>query len=787
MEPKKRHDTARRAAWAYSRARGIDIDGPRPADLDMASAILGADSARAAADLYKAADALRLEAAADGNPGRADRTRRVFELVAEAARRELGLTPFDTQVLAALALDGGRAVQMETGEGKTLAAVFPAAAEVLRGGHVHVLTANDYLAGRDAAWMGPVYRALGVSVAAVLPAMLPDQRRAAYAADVVYLTVREAGFDFLRDGLARSRAEKVQRGFGFAIVDEADAIMVDEARSPLVIAGIYPSDGVDVRAMDRFAAGLAVGPDVGVDEAGGRVFLTLEGQEKAARRFGLAGVHDIEASPWYARLHAALRARHLLSRDVDYVVKDSAVVMIDGYTGRAVPGRLWPWGVQAALEAREGLAAGREGRVLGSITVRDYLLLYPRLAAMTATAVACAEELSDAYGLGVTVIPSHVPSARVDEPDRVYARREAMTAAVVDDVAAAHAAGRPVLVGTSSVAESEELAGLLRARGVACAVLNARDDDAEARIVAEAGTVGAVTVATGMAGRGTDIRLGGESRDRFDELEAMGGLLVVGVGRRESRRLDDQLRGRAGRQGEPGTTRFYASLEDELFVRYGAISLLPKALRRVAWQAAGVGVSSAGVAGLPVAGALVPDGPIADARVAREMARAQAILETRRFKARKSLFEYTRFVELDRRYARQVRDRALDAGAPEALLAAMDEFWAAHLAALDDLKEGIALRRYAGLNPVGEFERAAAAMFEEGMARFEPPEDRDYAERPDDLSAEPPADVWTYVAEDEALQSFAMPVGFTGPVGSLLSLPVGLTRFLERLMGRGGR
>ena len=500
-----------RARYALSTARGITIQH----DLSEYRPIVESIRAirlRSAGDDALTADAVSLRATTRNGGDPETSLPLCFALAAEACRRRLGLEPFDEQLIAGIAMHRGMLAQMQTGEGKTLAAVFPACLDAMQGGGVHILTANDYLARRDAAWMGPVYALLGLRVAAIGAGSSPAERRAAYAADVTYLTAQEAGFDYLRDGLCHDPRDTVRRGFGTAIVDEADFILIDEARVPLVIAGAADPGAGDVRAADACAARFVPGRDFVVDREARRIEILPPGHRRIEADFGVEGIHEEWGAECFARVYAALHARNLLSRDVDYVVKDGKIELVDGFTGRVADKRQWPWGVQPALEVYEGLSPQPEGRVYGSITIRHFVTLYGKLAAMTATAVPSAEELATSYGLSTVIIPTVAPVARADEPDRMFLTRGEKMYALLDEICAAHAAGRPVLVGTASVRESRELAALLEARGAACSVLNAADDEREAEIIARAGSHGALTISTNMAGRG--------SRERRDSSSA---------------------------------------------------------------------------------------------------------------------------------------------------------------------------------------------------------------------------------------------------------------------------
>jgi preprotein translocase subunit SecA len=640
-----------------------------------------------------------------------------FALVREASRRAIGLRPFDVQIVAGLALDRGRIVEMQTGEGKTLAAVMPAVLNALTGEGVHVLTFNDYLARRDAQWMGPIYQMAGLSVGFVQQGMTKDERRRAYLCDVTYVTAKEAGFDHLRDLLARDPRDVVHRPFHFALVDEADSILIDEARVPLVIAGHV---GREESAAPRLAAlvgSLTKGADFDTDEYGRDVEFTDAGIDRVERALACGSLHDERNYLLLTQLNCALHARALLRRDVDYIVKDGRIQIVDELTGRVVTDRHWPDGLQAALEAKEGLELRPDGRILGSTTLQRFLRGYRRVCGMTGTASDAATELRTTYGLDVLVLPTHRPMIRLDHPDVVFTTRAAKENALVAEITRAHASGRPVLIGTLTVDESERLAARLRAAGIVCDVLNAKHDEQEARIVARAGAPGAVTVSTNMAGRGTDIRLGGEDESAHGQVAALGGLYVIGTNRHESRRVDLQLRGRAGRQGDPGESRFFLSLEDDLLVRYGIQHLLR--------------------------GRFTPSSPerqIDNPVVSREIARAQRIIEGQNFEIRRTLARYASLVEdqhevlMERRQAllhrhetpdvwkNRAADRhtvlvasageeAVERAERDVTLFQIDRAWREHLALCADLREGIHLVSLGGQDPLTRFTTDVIAAF----------------------------------------------------------------------------
>jgi len=730
---------------------------------------------RALADpvLTERAQALRAEARS-GRP--LDQIEiRAYALVREIARRTLGLRPFDEQMLAAFALNRGAVVEMQTGEGKTLAAVIPASLNALTGRGLHVLTFNDYLARRDAEWMGPIYRALGLSVDWVDGGRPPAERRRAYAADVTYVTAKEAGFDHLRDLRAREAGDLVHRPFHFALLDEADSLLVDEARVPLVIAGQAATAASAAIRLAEVTSSLAPGVHYDTDEYGRNVELTEAGYEHVERALGCGSLVAEENYGLLTELHCALHARALLRRDVDYLVRDGRIEIVDEFTGRVVEDRHWPDGLQAALEAKEGLARRADGRILGSMSLQHFLQAYPRRCGMTGTARDAAEELDEFYGLPVVVVPTHRPLIRVDADDVVFTHREAKEAAVLAEVRRVHATGRPILVGTLTVAESERLAARLRADGVECQVLNARNDEEEARVIAGAGARGAVTISTNMAGRGTDIRLGGHDESGRAAVVALGGLYVIGTNRHESRRVDLQLRGRAGRQGDPGTSRFFVSLEDDLLVRYGVDALIPAA-RRPPRQ----------------------DAPIDSAVVRSEIARAQRIIEGQNFEIRRTLWRYASAMEENRRrvHARRqallrgteepdlwreegaLYDALVAAAGAEAVrqaevavtLAHIDRAWSDYLSFVADLREGIHLVGLGGQDPLSRFKVQAADAFQSmqddiadgvraALAAIRPGRGGIDLSH---LDLKGPASTWTYLINDDPFRN-QLGAMFTGP------------------------
>src|SRR3989475_7490517 len=507
---------------------------------------------------------------------------RPLPVVREAARRSIGLRPFDVQLVGGIVLHQGKIAEMKTGEGKTLVAVLPLYLNALEGTGAHLITVNDYLARRDAGWNAPIYQALGMSVAVIghemsllydpdyldethpdprLQHLRPITRGEAYQADITYGTNSEFGFDYLRDNMAVDLTQCVQRGLNFAIVDEVDSILIDEARTPLIISGQAQESTEKYYQYAKLIPRLGA-DDYTVDEKTKSAALTEEGIAKIERWTGVKNVYELEHVDEAHQINQALKAFTLYKRDRDYLVKDGEVIIVDEFTGRQQPGRRWADGLHQAVEAKEGVKVQQETQTLATITYQNYFRLYKKLAGMTGTAVTEAEEFDKIYKLQVVVIPTHRPMIREDNPDLIYKTEDAKFKALADGIQDVASKGRPVLVGTVSVEKSERLARLLEKRGVPHEVLNAKQHEREALIVAKAGQPGAVTIATNMAGRGTDIVLG-------EGVAKAGGLHIVGTERHESRRIDNQLRGRSGRQGDPGSSRFFLALDDDLMRSFG--------------------------------------------------------------------------------------------------------------------------------------------------------------------------------------------------------------------------
>ena len=486
-----------------------------------------------------------------------------FAAVREASTRVLGQRPFDVQLIGGIVLHQGKIAEMKTGEGKTLVATMPAYLNALTGEGVHIVTVNDYLAKRDTRWMGEIYNFLGLRVDTIIHGLDDEQRRLAYAADITYGTNNEFGFDYLRDNMKFSLEDYVQRDFHYAIVDEVDSILIDEARTPLIISGPAEESTQLYYVLDRVGRQLKRDQDFTVDEKARSVLVTEEGVARAEKLVGLENLYDPRNIEPLHHLQAALKAHNLFKRDVDYIVKEGQVIIVDEFTGRLMPGRRYSDGLHQALEAKEGVKIENENQTLATITFQNYFRMYQKLAGMTGTADTEAEEFKKIYNLEVMVIPTHKKMIRLDYPDVIYKTENEKFRAVEEEIKECHQQGQPVLVGTTSIEKSEHLSRLLKREGIKHEVLNAKQHEKEAQIVAQAGQLGMVTIATSMAGRGTDIVLG-------EGVVATGGLHILGTERHESRRIDNQLRGRSGRQGDPGTSRFYMSLEDDLLRIFGS-------------------------------------------------------------------------------------------------------------------------------------------------------------------------------------------------------------------------
>ena len=761
-----------------------------------------------------------------------------FAVCREAADRVLGMRPYRVQLIGGIVLHQGRIAEMKTGEGKTLVAILPAYLNALTGKGVHIVTVNDYLAKRDSEWMGKVYRFLGLTVGLIVHGKTSDERRKAYQADITYCTNNELGFDYLRDNMSLYKEQMVQRGHNFAIVDEVDSILIDEARTPLIISGKGEESTKLYEMADFFVSTLRkrvfatmdekedqddLDCDYFVDEKSRTASLTASGIAKAEKYFAVENLADVENSTLSHHINQAMKARGVMKRDIDYVVKDGQVIIVDEFTGRLMYGRRYNEGLHQAIEAKEGVSVASESKTLATITFQNFFRLYSKLSGMTGTALTEEEEFSAIYNIDIVEIPTNKPIARVDHNDVVYKTEAGKFRAVIEQIKTCHAKGQPVLVGTVSIEKSELLSKLLKREGVAHTVLNAKHHEKEAEIVAQAGKLGAVTISTNMAGRGTDIVLGGnaehmalsdlrkqqlpdeliaeansyaESTDpevlnvraaykeayvrhkvdvdvEAEMVRAAGGLFIVGTERHEARRIDNQLRGRSGRQGDPGETRFFLSLEDDVMRLFGS--------ERVMNMMNSLGVDE--------------DTPIDAKLLSNAIENAQKTVESRNFQARKNVLEYDNVMNTQRTVIYEQRQKVLDGedltstiqgmirhvidtevedafGAQEGdpcavlrakfegiyfpkgafsgelskeearekisslftqtyekreaefgaermreieriiLLRVVDEYWMDNIDAMDDLKQGIRLRAYGQTDPVIAYKREGYAMFD---------------------------------------------------------------------------
>jgi preprotein translocase subunit SecA len=712
------------------------------------------------ADLQELTDEELTAAAAE-----AETTVEICAIGREAARRALGERPYDVQLLGAMAMLNGHVAEMATGEGKTLTAVIAAYGHVRQGnGPVHIITVNDYLARRDAEWMAPVYARLGLTVGSVTEGDSRDDRRAAYDCDVTYVSINEAGFDYLRDQLVTDIDDRVQPELATAIVDEADSILIDEARVPMVLAGAVVSEQDPVHAADSVVRGLVARRDYEISEDGRTISLTKKGLRAVEAKLGGINLYDDEHLADLAAVNVALYAHYLLDRDVDYIVRNGTVELIDEMRGRVAQRRRWPDGLHAAVEAKEGLDPSAEGEVLGTITVQAYIGLYPTLCGMTATAVHVGDQLREYFNLEVAVIPPNTECIREDEPLRIYATRAERDEAMVALIKECHEVGRPVLIGTLDVKASEELAEQLRAAGIPCNVLNAKNDAEEAAIIAEAGTFGAVTVSTQMAGRGVDIRLGGSDQADWQRVADLGGLYVIGAGQHESSRVDDQLRGRAGRQGDPGGSVFFASLEDELVVRNAGNEIPPSPRMSLEHGAEGL---------------------VEDEQVDWAVAHAQRVAEGVNYEIHRNTWRYSLVIEQQRKALAERRERVLTTDVAAEMLEEyfpekteemdrellsrvarsialyhIDRLWAEHLAMLTEVREGVHLRSLARVDPLDEFHRSAVPAFTELIPEIERRTVETFEEidptedwQPEEAKLVRPSATWTYLVHDSPFGS----------------------------------
>ena len=730
------------------------------ADFDAKAAELDDDQ------LLKAAQLLALEDLADSSD-----IPQFLAIAREASERATSLRPFDVQLLGALRMLAGDVVEMATGEGKTLAGAIAAAGYALAGRSVHVISVNDYLARRDAEWMAPLLEAMGLTVGWITADSTPDERRAAYACNVTYASVNEIGFDVLRDQLVTDVDDLVAPEPDVALIDEADSVLVDEALVPLVLAGTTHRETPRLEII-RLVGDLTTGSNAAkyydTDADRRNVHLTEAGARRLEKSLGGIDLYSEEhVGSTLTEVNVALHAHVLLQRDVHYIVRDDAVHLINSSRGRIAQLQRWPDGLQAAVEAKEGIETTETGEVLDTITVQAVINRYPRVCGMTGTALAAGEQLRQFYKLGVSPIPPNTPNIREDESDRVYITAAAKNDAVIEHIAEVHATGQPVLVGTRDVAESEELHERLVKAGVAAVVLNAKNDEEEAAVIAEAGKLGTVTVSTQMAGRGTDIRLGGSDEADHDAVAELGGLHVIGTGRHHTERLDNQLRGRAGRQGDPGSSVFFSSWEDDVVVAHLEPQKLPMQTDEDGR------ITNDKAAQLLEHAQRVAEGKLLDVhantwRYNQLIAQQRGIISDRRDKLLRTTTASDELKERSAdRYDELVEDigeEGLDRICRLIMLYHLDRGWADHLAYLSDIRESIHLRALGRQNPLDEFHRMAVDAFaslaadaiEAAQQTFETANVLEEEPGLDLSKLARPTSTWTYMIHDNPLADDTM-------------------------------
>ncbi|WP_421845634.1 accessory Sec system translocase SecA2 [Mycobacterium sp.] len=760
-----------RLSGRFWRLLGASTDKNRSRSLTEVTASAEYDEEAAKLDdakLKKAAGLLNLDDLADS----ADIAQFVA-IAREAAERSTGLRPFDVQLLGALRMLAGDVIEMATGEGKTLAGAIAAAGYALAGRHVHVVTINDYLARRDAEWMGPLLEAMGLTAGWITAESSGEDRRAAYDCDVTYASINEIGFDVLRDQLVTDVTDLVSPNPDVALIDEADSVLVDEALVPLVLAGTTHRETPRLEIISLVGQ-LAVNTDYNTDSDSRNVHLTEAGARKVEKMLGGIDLYSEEhVGTTLTEVNVALHAHVLLQRDVHYIVRDGAVHLINSSRGRIAQLQRWPDGLQAAVEAKEGIETTETGEVLDTITVQALVNRYTTVCGMTGTALAAGEQLRQFYKLGVSPIPPNTPTIRQDESDRVYITAAAKNDAIVEHIAEVQETGQPVLVGTRDVAESEELHEQLLRRQVPAVVLNAKNDAEEAKVIAEAGEFAKVTVSTQMAGRGTDIRLGGSDESDHDRVAELGGLHVVGTGRHHTERLDNQLRGRAGRQGDPGSSVFFSSWEDDVMAANLDSNKLPTETDEDGQ------IVSPRASGLLDHAQRVAEGRLLDVhantwRYNQLIAQQRAIIVDRRnallrtATAREELAELapTRYSDL----SEELSEERLEKICRLIMLYHLDRGWADHLAFLADIRESIHLRALGRQNPLDEFHRMAVDAFaslaadaiEAAQQTFETANVLDEEPGLDLSKLARPTSTWTYMVNDNPLSDDTL---------STLSLP----------------
>lgn len=675
-----------------------------------------------------------------------------FSLGSEAAFRILGLRPHQTQILVGIVLHNGQIAQMQTGEGKTLAAVLPAYLNALEGKGVHLLTFNDYLAKRDAKWMGPVYRFLGLSVGYISGGMIQNERKSAYDSSVTYSSAKEAGFDYLRDFLCLKPELLAQRPFSFAIVDEADSIMIDEARIPLIISGKLSGTEEYALRANKIISGFKPGVHYEADQYDNNFYFTDEGINEAEKQLQIGNVYDEVNLPYLVALNGALTAYTLLQRDRNYLVRNNNIEIIDEFTGRVANQRLYPDNIQTAVEIKEGIKCNSRGSIMGRIALQHFLSLYQKLAGMTGTAKSAAYEFKNLYRMPVVEVPTYKICQRNDHPDRVFMTKSQKELAIIEEVARLNSRGQPILIGTVDIEESERISGMLKEHDIRCSVLNAKNDEQEARIIAEAGMTNAVTVSTNMAGRGVDIRLGGSDEREKERVISLGGLYVLGTNRHESVRIDDQLRGRSGRQGEPGESQFFISLEDEVIKKYDSDNVLKSRASLEDYT-----------------------GEIFSKKISKEIISLQRRIEGYHSDIRRQMLSFSSIIEKQRRVMHRLRQGLLSGYVSvgnshidqefykKIMLITINQLWMDYLEELEGVREGIHLVALGNKNPTDEFNSYAITAFNrleerlqnESMINYQKMLDR--KEEIEKLNQFGPTSTFTYLLEEnlDGINQFA--------------------------------
>ncbi|MGV8981325.1 preprotein translocase subunit SecA [Clostridium sp.] len=712
-----------------------------------------------------------------------------FALTKQAVKVVLGLTPYDEQLIAGIAMHNGKLIEMQTGEGKTIAAVFPAFLNALTGHGCHILTFNDYLAHRDASWMGPVYEILGLTVGSVHETMDRHEKQKAYASDITYVTAKVAGFDYLMDSLCYNKSEIMLRPFNFAIVDEADSIMIDEAKIPLVIATEgKPRDNTLCKTMEIIRR-LEPEVDYGKDEVKNNVFLTQTGLIRVESMLCCENLYAKENFKILSEVHNILHAIALLTKDIDYIVRGGKIEMVDKFTGRTAENRRWPDGIQAALEVKEGISLQSNGRIMNQITLQNFILLYKKIAGMTGTAMDSLNEITELYDMDVLVIPPHIPCNRIDYPDVIFTQKTAKYKALTSEIKRVHETGQPILIGTCSITESEYLAEELNNLGVKYKILNAKNDELEAHIIEDAGTLYAVTVSTNMAGRGADIKLGGIDGSNRDKIISLGGLYVIGTNRYESMRIDKQLKGRSGRQGDVGMSKFFISLEDDLIKRYGIDEIISSSIR-----------------------SKVQDEPLMSPKIASKIDHIQKVIQGQDSDLRRALWQYSSFIENQRLVVHQRRmevvydilpfnilklenpqlftklinffgESTVNELEKQVALYNINQVWADYLTHVAYLQDGVKLSILSRKNPLQEFQNEAASVFQFLQEEIKKRILQDFEEL--DISEQglislkdrikPPSSTWTYLVNDNSLidSLSSLFIGnVVASIGTFLAMPI---------------